>query len=81
MLEHFSPVEQCLWLLLYAGTNSGTKLRLRGKGIPAAGSGEPGDLYAVVQIRVPHQVSTATAEALESLNELEPDDLRKDLSS
>lgn len=68
-------------LTIPAGTDSGTKLRLRGKGIPAAGRGEPGDLFAVMQIRVPDQVSPATAKALEELSDLEPEKLRDDLPS
>jgi len=68
-------------LTIPAGTDSGTKLRLRGKGIPSARSGEPGDFYAVIQIRVPNRVSPATAEALEGLDDLEPENLRDELSS
>ena len=63
-------------LTIPAGTDSGTKLRLRGKGIPAGGRGAQGDLFAVVQIRVPSGVSPATVEALEGLDELEPENLR-----
>ena len=68
-------------LTIPAGTDSGTKLRLRGKGIPAGSRGEPGDLFAVVQVRVPKQVSPATAEALEDLDDLEPENLREEFST
>jgi curved DNA-binding protein len=37
-------------LTIPAGSNSGRKLRLKGRGIPAA---SPGDLYAVLQIALP----------------------------
>ncbi len=37
-------------------TDSGKRLRLRGKGIRDPGGGPPGDLYAVVQIRVPRSL-------------------------
>ena len=36
-----------------AGSSSGRRLRLRGRGCPARGSGPGGDLYAVVTIHVP----------------------------
>ena len=58
------------------GTDSGQKLRLRGKGIAAPGGGAPGDLYVVVQIRVPKQLD---ADALEKLAGAGPADPRKEL--
>jgi DnaJ-class molecular chaperone len=60
------------------GTDSGTKLRLRGKGVPSPSGGPPGDLYAVVQIRVPRNLSPEAAEALERLSKHDPADLRKE---
>jgi curved DNA-binding protein len=41
-----------------AGTGAGRKFRLRGKGLPA-GDGMRGDLYAIVSIQVPPQVTPA----------------------
>ncbi len=41
-----------------AGSSSGRRLRLRGRGLPNAG-GAPGDLYAEVRIVVPEQPSDA----------------------
>ena len=58
------------------GTDSGQKLRLRGKGIPAPGGGAPGDLYVVIQIRVPKALD---ADTLEKLAGAGPDDPRKEL--
>ncbi len=49
------------------GTDSGAKLRLRGKGIDGRG-----DLYAVVQIRVPRDLDEAGREAVERLRDYEP---------
>ncbi|NQZ97620.1 MAG: DnaJ domain-containing protein [Myxococcales bacterium] len=63
------------------GTDSGTKLRLRGKGVPDPSGGAVGSLFAVVQIRVPSTVSASTAETLEGLEELDLGDLREDLFS
>ena len=66
-------------LTIPPGTDSGTRLRLRGKGVPGTRQGAAGDLFAIVQIRVPGSVSGATATALEELNELEVANLRDDL--
>jgi curved DNA-binding protein len=49
-----------------AGSSSGRKLRVRGKGFPG-GAGEPGDLYAELRIVVPESPSAAEREIYESL--------------
>jgi curved DNA-binding protein len=49
-----------------AGTQSGQRLRLRGRGLPR-GEGSRGDLYAVVRIVVPERPSAAEREAYETL--------------
>ena len=66
-------------LTVPAGTDSGAKLRLRGKGVPAPSGGAAGDLYAVVQIRVPRGLSPETAEQLAKLDTPSGDELRKGL--
>ena len=43
-------------LKIPAGTRAGRQLRLRGKGLPTR-NGTPGDLYAVVSIQVPAQLT------------------------
>jgi curved DNA-binding protein len=48
------------------GTQSGRRLRLRGRGLPR-GDGSRGDLYAVVRIVVPERASPAEREAYEAL--------------
>lgn len=53
------------------GTASGTKLRLKGKGIKRGGSGEVGDQYVVVQIVPPAAASAEQRELLERLRETE----------
>lgn len=50
-------------LIVPAGTSSGMKLRLRGKGAPDRHSGERGDQFVVVKIIVPKTIS-AEAELL-----------------
>jgi len=67
-------------LTIPPGTDSGSKLRLRGKGVPSSSGGTPGDLYVVVQICVPRDLPPEMAKKLEELAEYEPADLRKELS-
>ena len=62
-----------------AGTDSGTRLRLRGKGVASPKGGVPGDLYVVVQIRVPRDLDAAAVARAEGLAEFDPPDLRKEL--
>jgi DnaJ-class molecular chaperone len=61
------------------GTDSGRKLRLRGKGIADPGGGPPGDLYVTVQIRVPRDLSEEAKEKVDELAGFDPPDLRKEL--
>ena len=49
-----------------AGSSSGRRLRLRGRGLPTGGGGR-GDLYATVQIAVPKQLSDDERELFEKL--------------
>jgi DnaJ-class molecular chaperone len=66
-------------LTIPPGTDSGTKLRVRGKGIPSPAGGPSGDLYAIVQIRVPRGVGPREREILDELATHDPPDLRKEL--
>jgi len=50
------------------GTQSGRRLRLRGRGLPRTGGGR-GDLYAVARIVVPARPSAAEREAYELLKQ------------
>jgi curved DNA-binding protein len=52
-----------------AGSSSGRRLRLRGRGLPRAGGGS-GDLHAVVKITVPKQLSDRERELYQQLAEL-----------
>jgi curved DNA-binding protein len=49
------------------GTSSGTKLRLRGHGVTDP-QGQTGDLYAIVRIVAPKELSTRARDLLEQLN-------------
>jgi curved DNA-binding protein len=50
-----------------AGTESGRRLRLKGKGLPRGGGQGSGDLFAVVQIMVPPRLSAKEKELFEEL--------------
>jgi curved DNA-binding protein len=56
-----------------AGSSSGRRLRLRGRGLPKAGGGR-GDLHAVVKITVPKHLSDRERELYEQLAEVSPRD-------
>jgi molecular chaperone DnaJ len=50
-----------------AGTQPGTEIRLRGKGVPyLRRSGQRGDLHVLIDIEVPNRLSRAQREALEA---------------
>ncbi|HTU00878.1 MAG TPA: DnaJ C-terminal domain-containing protein [Candidatus Sulfotelmatobacter sp.] len=51
-----------------AGTQSGQRLRLRGRGLPRP-DGERGDLYAVARIMIPTRPSMAERQAYETLKQ------------
>jgi curved DNA-binding protein len=68
-------------LTLPPGTDGGKRLRLRGKGIPGAGTSPAGDLYATVRIRVPRDLDDAARARVEALRDLDPPDPRKELES
>lgn len=55
------------------GTPSGRKLRLKGRGWPAAAGKPAGDLYAVVQITPPAQLDERSRELLEEFARLNPE--------
>jgi curved DNA-binding protein len=62
-----------------AGASSGTKLRLRGKGVPDVRGGPRGDLYAVVQIVLPPR-GAAVEKALKGWADLYAGDPRGGIS-
>lgn len=63
-----------------AGTSSGAKLRLRGKGVKDGRTGETGDLFVVVRVVVPRHVSQRAAELIRELDELIGEDPRRDVA-
>ncbi|GIX04717.1 MAG: curved DNA-binding protein [Planctomycetaceae bacterium] len=59
-------------LTIPPGTSSGTKLRLRGKGIHNPQKGHTGDLYAITKIEVPKNPSATVKQLYQQLAPLEP---------
>ena len=59
-------------LTIPAGTQSGQRLRLRGKGLPKPGGRGAGDLYAVLKIVVPAHLSAKERALLEELAHTSP---------
>ncbi|HEY0258013.1 MAG TPA: DnaJ C-terminal domain-containing protein [Candidatus Methylacidiphilales bacterium] len=53
-----------------AGTNNGRKLRVRGHGLPQSPGGENGDLYVVVNVRLPRQINDDERELWEKLGRI-----------
>ena len=66
-------------LTIPPGTDGGTKLRLRGKGVPSPSGAAPGDLYVTVQIRVPKDLPGSAASALDELARHGPANPREEL--
>ena len=65
-------------LKVASGTASGRRLRLAKRGLPNS-TGAAGDLYAVVRVDVPKQLSARERELFESLAETSKFDAREDL--
>jgi molecular chaperone DnaJ len=61
------------------GTQSGQKLRLRGKGAPSLRSDARGDQFVEVQVVVPRVADERTKEILRELGRLNPEDPRQEL--
>jgi molecular chaperone DnaJ len=61
------------------GTQSGQKLRLRGKGAPSLRGNVRGDQFVEVQVSVPRVVDERSKEILREFARLNPEDPRKEL--
>jgi molecular chaperone DnaJ len=61
------------------GTNSGSTLRLREKGVPSARDGARGDQYVEIQVVVPKPTDERVRNLMKELATVEPADPRKDL--
>lgn len=68
-------------LKLDPGTQSGTVVKLRGKGVPQAGGYGKGDLYVKILVWIPRKLSRSEKEAVESMRDsssFKPDPNRDD---
>ena len=65
---------------LKPGTQSGTKLRLRGKGVPGLKGGAPGDLFLVVMVKLPEVLDESAKKAIETLEKHYLGDVRSKLT-
>ena len=54
-----------------AGTQSGTRFRLRGKGVPSLDGRGRGDHYVCIQVRTPESLDSEQRELFERLAEME----------
>ncbi len=60
-------------------TQSGTKLRLKGKGAPRLKEGGRGDLYVIVKIVLPEKIDKVIKGVFENLAKTSPYNPRADL--
>lgn len=65
---------------LRPGTQSGTKLRLRGKGVPGLRGAPAGDLYLVVMVKLPEHLDETTKKAINTLDKHYGHDVRAKLA-
>jgi len=56
------------------GTQTGTTLRLRGKGMPDVNGRGRGDIFATVQVRTPKKLNKEQRQAIEQLSKVLPKD-------
>jgi molecular chaperone DnaJ len=62
-----------------AGTQSGQRFRLRGRGVPSERDGSPGDLIVEVRVVLPPLVDERSKELLREFGRLHPENVREDL--
>jgi len=63
------------------GTNCGSTLRLREKGVSSVRGGPRGDQYVEIQVVVPKPTDERVRNLMKELEKLEPENPRKDLFS
>jgi molecular chaperone DnaJ len=62
------------------GSQSGRRMRLKGRGVPSLKGGAPGDLYLHLQVKVPEEASAEARAAAETLSRAYRDDVRRELT-
>ncbi|GMU03289.1 molecular chaperone DnaJ [Corallococcus caeni] len=63
-----------------AGSQSGRKMRLKGRGVPSLRGGTPGDMYLLLQVKVPEEATDEVRAAAETLARAYRGDVRRELS-
>jgi len=61
------------------GTQSGQRLRLRGRGAPSPRDGKPGDLVVEVRLVLPRLIDERSKELMREFGRINSEDVRKDL--
>ena len=59
------------------GAQSGQRLRVKGKGVPAHGQNSAGDLYLLLMVRVPKD--KVPPEVIDKIDQAYVEDVRKDM--
>ena len=67
----YEPIGEVLQVMIPAGTQSGTALRLNGKGMPRVGGKGKGDLFVVVEVRTPTDLTDRERSLLQELAALQ----------
>jgi len=57
-------------LRIPAGTNNGQQLRVRGRGLPKGRNSDQGDLYVIVNVQLPKEISDEERTAWEKLSQV-----------
>ena len=52
-----------------AGTQNGTKYKLKGKGLKIPNSSRKGDMYVVIKVMIPNKITREQKKLLEALKE------------
>ncbi|RKH55024.1 DnaJ C-terminal domain-containing protein [Corallococcus llansteffanensis] len=62
------------------GSQSGRKMRLKGRGVPSLRGGAPGDMYLLLQVKVPEEATDEVRAAAETLARAYRGDVRRELT-
>lgn len=76
---HIPTIEGKTMLTIPPGTQSGQKLRLKGKGVSHIKDKDRGDQYVIIKIIAPKNIDQKSRNLLEEFQRLNPYDPRKDL--